>query len=118
MSGWSTIETIRRLETQVDNLGFKFAKSRHSDWTEGHGSVSLIPKDQDSLPLYCRDAEVFVGSLESLQQWLAGVEWARNYDMMLRVSDDAKRSAAEQKERNKQLMRTIKENKLVQGEMK
>jgi hypothetical protein len=117
MSGWSTIETLRRLETQVTDLGFKFAKSRHSDWTESHGSVSLVPKDQESLPIYCRDAEVFVGSLESLQQWLAGVEWARNYDMMLRVSDDTKRAAAEQKERNKQLMRTIKENKLVQGEV-
>ena len=35
--------------------------------------------------------------------------------MMLRISDDKKRSGAEQKERNRQLMRTLKEGKRVEG---
>jgi len=118
MSGWNTIERIRRIEEQVDKLGFKFSKSKHSDWTEDHGALSLVPKDHDALPIYSRDAELFVGSLERLEDWMAGVRWAREYDMMLHLSDDKKRVKAEQKERNKNLMRTIKEGKLVTGDVK
>ena len=77
--------------------------------------MSLIPKDADALPIYSRDAELFVGSIERLEDWLAGVKWARDYDMMCRISTDEKRTAAEQKERNRQLMRTLKEGKRVEG---
>lgn len=115
MSGWNAIQRIKRIEEQIDKLGFKFAKSKHSDWTEDHGALSLVPKDHDALPMYSRDAELFVGSLEMLETWLHGVRWAREYDMMLRVSDDKKRKSAEQKERNRQLLRTLKEGKLVTG---
>jgi hypothetical protein len=34
---------------------------------------------------------------------------------MLKISDDDKRVKAEQKERNRQLMRTLKEGKRVEG---
>lgn len=111
MAGWNTIERIRRIEKQVDELGFKFAKSKHSDWTEDHGAVSLVPKDQESLPVYSRDAELYVGSIEALENWLAGVRWAREYDMMLRVGDDSKRARKEQDIRNKNLLTQIKEAK-------
>ena len=114
MSGWNTIQRIKRVEEEIDKIGFKFSKSKHSDWTEDHGALSLVPKDVDSLPIYSRDAELFVGSLERLEDWLAGVRWARQYDMMLKISDDGKRVKAEQKERNRQLMRTIKEGKRVE----
>jgi len=115
MSGWNTIQRIKRIEQVVDELGFKFSKSQHSDWTEDHGALSLVPKDHEALPIYSRDAELFVGSLERLEDWLAGVRWAREYDMMLRLSDEKKREAAEQKEKNRQLMRTLKEGKRVEG---
>jgi len=115
MAGWNTIERIRRVEEQVDKLGFKFSKSKHSDWTEDHGALSLVPKDHEALPIYSRDAELFVGSLERLEDWMAGVRWAREYDMMLKLSDEKKRAAAEQKERNRQLMRTLKEGRRVEG---
>lgn len=111
MSGWNTIERIRRLEKQVDELGFKFAKSKHSDWTEDHGAVSLIPKDKESLPIYSRDAELYVGSLEALENWLSGVRWAREYDSMLRLSNYDKRARKEQDIRNKNLLIQIKESK-------
>jgi len=35
--------------------------------------------------------------------------------MMLKLSDEKKRNTAEQKERNRQLMRTLKEGKRVEG---
>jgi hypothetical protein len=115
MSGWNTIQRIRNLEEKIDLLGFKFAKSKHGDWTDAHGALSLVPKDMDALPMYSRDAELFVGSLERLEDWLAGVEWARNYDRMCKISTDKARADAEQKERNRQLMRTLKECKRIQG---
>ena len=115
MSGWNTIQRIKRVEQLVDELGFKFSKSKHSDWTEDHGALSLVPKDHEALPIYSRDAELFVGSIERLEDWLAGVRWAREYDMMLRISDDKKRAAGEQKEKNRQLMRTLKEGRRVEG---
>lgn len=115
MSGWNTIQRIKRIEEEIDRLGFKFSKSKHGDWTDDHGALSLVPKDHEALPIYNRDAELFVGSLERLEDWLAGVRWARDYDMMLRMSDENKRVAAEQKERNRQLMRTLKEGKRVEG---
>jgi len=115
MAGWNTIQRIRNVEEQVDKLGFKFSKSKHSDWTEDHGALSLVPKDHDALPIYSRDAELFVGSLERLEDWLHGVRWAREYDMMLKLSDEKKRTAAEQKQRNRNLMRSIKEGKMITG---
>ena len=74
-----------------------------------------MPRDADALPIYTRDAELFVGSIERLEDWLAGVRWARDYDRMCKISDDEKRSKAEQKERNRQLMHTLKEGKLIKG---
>jgi len=117
MSGWNTIQRLRNIEDQIDKLGFKFAKSKHGDWTDDHGSLSLVPKDVDSLPIYSRDAELFVGSLERLEDWLAGVRWAREYDVMLHLSDDTRRDKAEQKQRNRNLMRSIKEGKMITGDV-
>jgi hypothetical protein len=115
MSGWNTIQRLARIEEQIDKLGFKFSKPKHGDWDQMERSLSLVPKDANSLPIYSRDAELYVGSLEQLETWLHGVEWARNYDMMLILTDEKKRTAAEQKERNRQLMRTLKEGKRVKG---
>lgn len=115
MSGWNTIQRIKRIEEEIDKLGFKFAKSKHTDWSEDHGALSLLPKDHDALPIYSRDAELFVGSLERLEDWINGVRWAREYDRMLKISTDKTRVAAEQKERNRQLMRTLKEGKRIEG---
>jgi hypothetical protein len=111
MSGWNTIQRLRQIEQQIDELGFKFSKSKHGDWTDNHGALSLVPKNTEALPIYSRDAELFVGSLERLEDWLAGVKWARDYDMMLRLSNDTKRARKEQDERNKKLLTSIKESK-------
>jgi len=115
MSGWNTIQRIKRIEEEIDKLGFKFAKSKHTDWSEDHGALSLMPKDHEALPIYTRDAELFVGNLERLEDWINGVRWAREYDRMLKISDDDKRAKAEQKEKNRILMRMIKEGKRVEG---
>jgi hypothetical protein len=115
MSGWNTIQRLKRIEQQIDKLGLKFKQPKHGDWEQTERSLALVPKDADALPIYSRDAELYIGSLEQLETWLHGVDWARNYDMMLKLSDDKKRTAAEQKEKNRQLMRTLKEGKRVEG---
>lgn len=122
MSGWETIKAIRLLEERVDALGLEIVDPYENDLSHKyHGTtpafgdrVALRPKG-DSLPHYSRDAHIWVGSLEELQYWLNGVDWARGYDGILRLSDHKKRSKAEADERNRQLMATIKKSKLVQG---
>ena len=107
MAGYRQILEIRRLETRIAELGFMFCHSR-SHGIEDGDTVALKPKDADSLPIYSRDAEVFVGSLTDLQYWLRGVEWAREYDRMIKISDDKKRARKEQDLRNRQLVKTLK----------
>jgi len=117
MSGWNTIQEVRKIEKQVISLGFKFGSPKHAgNWMDPghHDMVSLVPADE-CLPVYSRDAEIFTGTLAQVRTWLQGVEWSRNYDAMHKLSNDDKRMAAEQKERNRQLMRTLKEGKRVEG---
>lgn len=114
MSGYGDIQKIRRLEKEVNELGFMFANPKNGFYHTQFGDVvALIPKDKDSVPIYSRDAEVFVGTLEELSVWLRGVEWARQYDLLLRISDDKKRGRKEQDERNKQLVQRLKSEELA-----
>ena len=111
MSGWNQIQQVRKVEERADKLGLKFAAYRHDD--SFGANVALIPKDQDTLPIYSRDAELFAGTLEGAAYWLQGIEWAREYDRMVidRKMDD-KRKRKEQDERNRQLMKMLKDEKL------
>ena len=98
MAGYQAIIELRRLEDAVDQLGFMMSAPRTGNWGSDGDRVSIRPKNDTALPLYNRDAEVFTGTLEQLQTWVRGVAWAREYDSMLRLSDDKKRTAAEAKE--------------------
>ncbi len=108
MAGYSLVRKIHELEERCNRLGFIMCHSRHG---YGADSVALQPKDEDSLPIYTRDAELFVGTLETLEVWIRGVEWAREYDRMLKLSDSAKRERKEQDERNRKLVRLLAETK-------
>lgn len=103
MAGYQAILELRRLEEAVDKLGFMLCATKHGNWGSTDGDkVACKPKDADSLPIYTRDAEVFVGTLEQLQVWIRGVQWAREYDMMLKLSDEKKRTIKEDAERARQ----------------
>jgi hypothetical protein len=65
------------------------------------------------LPIYSRDAVLFAGSLESADKFMQGVLWARDYDRMLKISDVAKRERKEQDERNRQMVKLLKSEKLT-----
>ena len=111
MSGWNQIQQVRKLEERADKLGLKFTAYRHDD---RYGeNVALVPKDSDALPIYSRDAVMFVGSLEGAAYWMQGVMWAREYDRMNTDRNlDKKRERKEQDERNKQMVKILKEEKL------
>ena len=108
MAGWNQIQQVRKLEERADKLGLKFTAYKHDDM---YGeNVALIPKDSDALPIYSRDAVMFAGSLEGAAYWMQGVLWAREYDRLAVDRNlDKKRERKEQDERNKQLMKTLKD---------
>jgi hypothetical protein len=83
MSGYNLILKVRRLEEKLDSMGFMMCHSRHSYDREFGDVVAIKPKPNDSLPIYARDAELFVGTIDDLDRWLQGVCWARDYDRML-----------------------------------
>jgi hypothetical protein len=111
MTGWNTIVRIRRIEEEVNKLGFKFENRKNSDWVDDN-QLALVPIDEQALPVYNRNAEVFTGSLEELVFWLRGVAWARDYDKMLKVSDEKRRAVKEQDFRERMLVKILKDEKV------
>ena len=111
MSGWNTIRQIRILEERADKLGLKFTAYRHDD--SFGANIALIPKDRDALPIYSRDAVMYVGTLEGADKFMQGVLWAREYDrMVVDRKMDEKRVRKEQDERGRQLIKMLKDEKL------
>ena len=108
MSGIELIQKIHRLEDDVDSLGLRMVRPQYHSGVGYGNTIALIPKDASSLPVYSRDAEIFIGTLEELDHWLIGVAWARNYDILLRLSDPKKRERKEQDKRNHNLMNLLK----------
>lgn len=101
MTGYSTLLRLQRIEETATKLGFRLAHPK-SQWGEsGSDLVAVYPAD-DKLPVYSRDAELYIGTFESLDTWLRGFQQARDYDMLLRMSDDKKRSKAEDAARERQ----------------
>ena len=63
MAGYNTIIKIRRLEEECERIGFMMSHADH--YHKDYGDVVAVrPKDQNSLPIYSRDAELFVGTFE------------------------------------------------------
>jgi hypothetical protein len=106
--GYEQIAQMRRVEKQAEELGFMFAYPKHGWGGDSGNFLALRPKDADSLPIYARDAQLFTGTLDDVENFMAGVKWARDYDHMLRVSDSKKRERKEKDVRNKKLLDTLK----------
>jgi len=109
MAGYRLIQKIRQLEEEVDQLGFKMIGASHY-YRDSGDVIALTPKDAESLPVFSRDAEIFVGTIENLEVWLMGLRWARDYDRMLKVSDDKRRARKEQDHKNINLVKILKQD--------
>ena len=115
--GWTDIQRIKRVEARANALGFEFANG-DAGWanTDVFSSIHVKPAG-DLLPIYSRNATFFSGSIESIESWLDGIEWARHYDEVLKLTNNKKRASKEQQVRNQHLLATIKQGKLVQGQL-
>ena len=111
MAGYQAVLALRRLEEEVDKLGFMLCDPK-TGWggDDFNNLVGIKPKDADALPIYTRDAEIFRGTLEELQVWIKDVHWAREYDRMLKLSDDKTRAKKEEHERGRQLIAKLKKD--------
>ena len=101
MSGYSTYQRLQRIEAQAKLLGFRLGDPKHGNWSNEVDQVSLYPINE-ALPVYSRDAEIWSGTFRDIEIFLNGWTKARDYDMMLRLSDDKKRAKAEDRERARQ----------------
>ena len=112
MSGYNLVRKTKFLEEECDKLGFIMCQAKH--YIKEFGDVVAIkPKDIESLPPYSRDAEIFIGTINDLERWLEGIEWARKYDRMLfGVKHDEKRIRKEQDYRNEVLVKILKTEKV------
>lgn len=110
MTGYQTILRIRRLEEEVDRLGMRMGNSKHGNYGQEFGDVVALFPREDALPIYSRDAELFVGTLEEMEVWLRGWQQAQLYHSML-IGRNFEKTVArkEQDYRNQQLMQTLKE---------
>jgi hypothetical protein len=108
MSGYNNILKVRRFEERVHGMGLRIGYPRYVNCSADNDMLSLMPRDHE-WPLYSRDAELFIGTIYSATSWLDGLEFARNYDDMLKVGSRTKRERKEQDYRNKELLKAIKE---------
>ena len=106
MSGYQAVIELRRLEAELDEMGLMLCASKHGNWSSNDYSdrAAVKPKDEHALPIYTRDAEMYSGTLEQIRVWVMGVKWARNYDGMLRLSDEKKRTKKEDDYRAKRML--------------
>jgi hypothetical protein len=108
VAGWQLLKSFRDVEARANKIGLKFGPSKFSGME--FDTIALVPFDEH-LPIYNREAEVFQGSLQDIDKWLQGITWARNYDDVMKVSDDKKRTQAENKFKQRELLRVIKDGK-------
>ena len=114
---WNDLERMKRVEARANALGFVFtAGSKGWDIESTSAAIYVQPKD-DLLPISSRTANFFIGSIESIDSWLDGIEWARHYDDLLKVSNTKKRIKQEDRVRQQHLMKTLKTGQLVTGKI-
>ena len=106
MSGYKLVLRLRKFEEEIAALGFRMGHSKYgySDVDQ----IALFPKDDDCLPIYSRDAEIFTGTIEQCELWMRGIKWAREYASMLGIKEERQRLRKEDLYRQEQLFRKLK----------
>jgi len=110
LSGYNLIRKIHYLEEECDKLGFTICQARH--YMSDFGDVVALKPKAECLPIYSRDAELFVGTIDELERWIQGFQFARKYDSMLFGNKyDNQRDRKEKDYRNTLLLNMIKTGK-------
>lgn len=95
--GMNMIERIDSVRELADFFGFRLSRSPHSSFGDNIDTIALYPKG-DCLPTYSRDACLFTGNLNEVENFLDGVRWARQYDKMIGSCTEQRREQYEGKE--------------------
>lgn len=107
MSGYKLVLRLRKFEEEIAALGFRMGYSKYSSYSDVD-QIALFPKDDDCLPIYSRDAEIFTGTIEQCELWMRGIKWAREYASMLGIKEERQRLRKEDLYRQDQLFRKLK----------
>ena len=103
MSGYRTYQRYQSIEAQARMLGFRLG-TPPSHWSarEDGDMVTLYPGDNDALPVFSRDAEIFTGTFGQVETFLTG--WVRHqqYAAILGAADDKRIKRYEDRERARQ----------------
>ncbi len=68
IAGFRDIYRLRLLEDKLKDFGLKMVSPRYQG---DNDKIALIPIDQE-LPVYSRNAEIFVGSFDEIENWFCG----------------------------------------------
>jgi hypothetical protein len=103
MTGYRTYTRFQRIEAQAKQLGFRLGNPKNGMWATENSldEVTLYP-DDNALPIYSRDTDIYTGTFDRVEIFLNGWARAQQYDAMLRMTDEKKRKKYEDKERDRQ----------------
>ena len=98
--GMNMIERIDQVRELADFFGFRLGRTPYNTTfgaSDNIDSIALYPKG-DCLPPYSRDACLYTGNLNEVENFLDGIRWARQYDKMIGSCTEQRREQYEAKE--------------------
>lgn len=105
---FNTILAVRKFEKRVTDLGFTIKQSRWGTSSTGIAFIEMIPHEEN-YPIFSRDAVMYSGTIDQINSFLDGMEFAKKYYIMLKLLSEDKIHRKEQDERNRGLMRKMAE---------
>jgi hypothetical protein len=93
MTGMNMYRRFKQVEAAANKLGFAFGDDPYG---RPNDSITLVPMaDENVLPVYNRKASFFTGDINQVAAFLAGIGWAREYDIALGYKLHKTRAKAE-----------------------
>jgi hypothetical protein len=90
-------QKVHQLDQMAAACGFKIS---HSGW-DSDATLSLIPADDDALPIYNRSAKIASGDVDYLITWIRGWQASREYLSWLKLAEPRKIAKAEDSHRQR-----------------
>jgi hypothetical protein len=108
--GYNTILRLERVRAECGRMGFDITSP--GPYNDSIDMLALMPA-KDALPIYSRDAELFVGTLDDLEQWLRGANWMHQYYALHKLVDEKKIKKKEDDIRHDQLVRKLRNEEII-----
>lgn len=109
----TSLKYLQKFESISHQLA---AQGMRMETRQTYGAFASMPNVQvvavypaaNGLPHYARDAELFIGTLDDLQLWLAGIQWLATYYSMIGIDNGTKRHKIEETESERQLLESLR----------